>query len=133
MRGTVQTCREVDLPWGLIIALKSKIRSYNVQSDDTWSMQAFNGPRAEVSFARAAAYPGGRNVLTGKRREGLVSAVSTPIEESNGSCFSIFRDFCTLGIQSGNKEKRLFEASSGRETIYRRRDRHTASTRRGLE
>jgi bacteriorhodopsin len=48
---TKEYCREVDLPWGLIIALKSKIRSYNVQSDDTWSMQAFNGPRAEISFA----------------------------------------------------------------------------------
>merc|ERR1719247_3806009 len=48
---TKEYCREVDLPWGLIIALKSKIRSFQVQSDDAWSMQALNGPRAEISFS----------------------------------------------------------------------------------
>jgi bacteriorhodopsin len=48
---TKEYCREVDLPWGLIIALKSKIRSFQVQSDDAWSMQALNGPRPEISFS----------------------------------------------------------------------------------
>merc|ERR1719482_423800 len=43
-------CREINLPWGLIIALKAKIRSYYVQSDDAWTMQA-GAKVAEVGFS----------------------------------------------------------------------------------
>jgi hypothetical protein len=43
-------CREINLPWGLIIALKAKIRSYYVQSDDAWSMHA-GAKVAEVGFS----------------------------------------------------------------------------------
>jgi hypothetical protein len=31
-------CVEIGLPWGLILALKSKIRSYNIQLGDAWSI-----------------------------------------------------------------------------------------------
>merc|ERR1719506_3289832 len=36
---TKDNCVEIDIPWGLILALKSKIRSYNIQLGDAWSMQ----------------------------------------------------------------------------------------------
>jgi bacteriorhodopsin len=36
---TKDYCRETDLPWGLVLALKGKIRSYNIQLGDAWSMQ----------------------------------------------------------------------------------------------
>ena len=39
---------------------------------------------------------------------------------------------CTLGIQTGNREKVLFEASSGRKTLHRRWDRQAAATQRNL-
>merc|ERR1719240_2326766 len=40
---TKDYCSEIGLPWGLILALKSKIRSYRVQLDDPWSMQTSSG------------------------------------------------------------------------------------------
>jgi bacteriorhodopsin len=36
---TKEYCREIQLPWGLVLALKSKIRSHTIQLDDPWSMQ----------------------------------------------------------------------------------------------
>jgi hypothetical protein len=36
---TKDYCVEIDVPWGLILALKAKIRSYNIQLGDAWSMQ----------------------------------------------------------------------------------------------
>jgi bacteriorhodopsin len=39
---TKEYCAEINLPWGLILALKSKIRSYNIQLGDAWSMQFHN-------------------------------------------------------------------------------------------
>jgi bacteriorhodopsin len=50
---THQYCLEVDLPWGLVLALKSKIRSYHVELDDPWSMQAA-GRKEEVEVSVAA-------------------------------------------------------------------------------
>merc|ERR1719482_1591889 len=49
---TKEYCQEIGMPWGLILALKSKIRSYNVQTDDPWSMQAMNSVKEiEHSFS----------------------------------------------------------------------------------
>merc|ERR1719261_1653647 len=48
---TKDYCQEIGMPWGLVLALKSKIRSYNVQTDDPWSMQASNLKAAELSFS----------------------------------------------------------------------------------
>ena len=39
----------------------------------------------------------------------------------------------TFGILSGNREKRVFKASPGRETMHRRKNRQTASTKWGLD
>ena len=44
-----------------------------------------------------------------------------------------FAQIFPFEIQSGNHEKRFFEASSGRKTIHRRRDRQVAATQRALE
>jgi bacteriorhodopsin len=35
---TKDYCNEIQMPWGLVLALKSKIRSYNIQLGDAWSM-----------------------------------------------------------------------------------------------
>jgi bacteriorhodopsin len=52
---TKDYCTEIDLPWGLILALKSKIRSYNIQLGDTWSMQGDNKEKmADVTLSLAA-------------------------------------------------------------------------------
>jgi hypothetical protein len=50
---TKDYCREIDLPWGLILALKSKIRSNHVQLDDPWSMQdkVIKNKDPELSFS----------------------------------------------------------------------------------
>jgi bacteriorhodopsin len=54
---TKEYCTEIGLPWGLMLALKSKIRSYRVQLDDPWSMQTSMGAKnksgepVEVSFS----------------------------------------------------------------------------------
>merc|ERR1719238_815137 len=50
---TKEYAREIELPWGLILALKSKIRSYNVQLDDPWSMQE-KGAKGEVEVSFSA-------------------------------------------------------------------------------
>jgi hypothetical protein len=39
---TKDYCTGIEMPWGLIVALKSKIRSYNIQLGDAWSMQGQN-------------------------------------------------------------------------------------------
>ena len=44
-----------------------------------------------------------------------------------------FTQIFPFEIQSGNHEKGFFEASSGRKTIHRRRDRQVAATQRALE
>merc|ERR1719240_511303 len=51
---TKDYCSEIGLPWGLILALKSKIRSYRVQLDDPWSMQTPSGKNGEVEISFAA-------------------------------------------------------------------------------
>jgi hypothetical protein len=48
---TKDYCREIELPWGLVLALKSKIRSHHVQMDDPWSMQQGRTKSAELSFS----------------------------------------------------------------------------------
>jgi bacteriorhodopsin len=49
---TKEYCQEIELPWGLILALKSKIRSYQVQLDDPWSMQAGAGSKSKTAAAQ---------------------------------------------------------------------------------
>jgi bacteriorhodopsin len=52
---TKDYCVEIDIPWGLILALKSKIRSYNIQLGDAWSMQGDNSEKmANVTLSLAA-------------------------------------------------------------------------------
>jgi bacteriorhodopsin len=52
---TKDYCSEIDLPWGLILALKSKIRSYNIQLGEAWSMQGDNKEKlADVTVSLAA-------------------------------------------------------------------------------
>jgi bacteriorhodopsin len=52
---TKEYCAEIDMPWGLILALKSKIRSYNIQLGDAWSMQGdANGKMADVTLSLSA-------------------------------------------------------------------------------
>jgi hypothetical protein len=52
---TKDYCRETDLPWGLVLALKGKIRSYNIQLGDAWSMQGDNSEKmANVTLSLAA-------------------------------------------------------------------------------
>jgi hypothetical protein len=51
-------CSEIGLPWGLVLALKSKIRSQSLQVDDPWLMQT-SGKTARAStsaprFAKSA-------------------------------------------------------------------------------
>jgi bacteriorhodopsin len=52
---TKNYCVEIEMPWGLILALKSKIRSYNIQLGDAWSMQSQNqGAGADVTVSLSA-------------------------------------------------------------------------------
>jgi bacteriorhodopsin len=50
---TKEYCNEIQVPWGLVLALKSKIRSNTIQLDDAWSMNQrdakSNAP--ELSFS----------------------------------------------------------------------------------
>jgi bacteriorhodopsin len=65
---TKDYCREIDLPWGLVIALKSKIRSYYVQSDDGWTMNA--GQKvAEVNFSAPHVARNEQKIKTVARRQ----------------------------------------------------------------
>jgi bacteriorhodopsin len=52
---TKDYCAEIDLPWGLILALKSKIRSYNIQLGEAWSMQGDDKEKlADITISLAA-------------------------------------------------------------------------------
>jgi bacteriorhodopsin len=46
-------CSEIHVPWGLVLALKSKIRSNTIQLDDAWSMNQRNdnSNTTELSFS----------------------------------------------------------------------------------
>ena len=57
-----------------------------------------------------------KNILVGKRL-----TISTRLTH-----------FCTFWLQSGNHEKRFWQASSGRKTQPRRRNQQTAAMQRGL-
>jgi bacteriorhodopsin len=50
---TKDYCVEIGLPYGLITAMKSKIRSYQVQMDDAWSVRSPKGKQdvPDISFA----------------------------------------------------------------------------------
>jgi bacteriorhodopsin len=54
---TKDYCIEIDLPWGLILALKSKIRSYNIQLGDAWSMQGGDGVQKSTDVTLSLAAP----------------------------------------------------------------------------
>ena len=42
------------MPWGLVLALKSKIRSYNIQLGDAWSMHENKDRSENVSVSLSA-------------------------------------------------------------------------------
>jgi hypothetical protein len=65
---TKEYCSEIELPWGLVIALKSKIRSYNVQLDDPWSMQV-NPKQTEVTFSAPHIARNAKKINTVARRQ----------------------------------------------------------------
>jgi hypothetical protein len=49
---TKEYCREINLPWGLVIALKSRIRSHSIQQDDGWTTTTPSKPKSnEVSIS----------------------------------------------------------------------------------
>merc|ERR1719261_672928 len=67
---TKDYCREIDLPWGLVIALKSKIRSYNVQSDDGWTMKCGdNNAGVSVGFSAPHVAKNEQKIKTVARRQ----------------------------------------------------------------
>jgi bacteriorhodopsin len=52
---TKDYCVEIEMPWGLVLALKSKIRSYNIQLGDAWSMQQGDAQKsADVNISLSA-------------------------------------------------------------------------------
>jgi hypothetical protein len=69
---TKEYCREINLPWGLIIALKSKIRSTSIQLDDPWSMQQ-NAAKAkdtpDLSYSAPHIAKNTKKIETVRRRQ----------------------------------------------------------------
>merc|ERR1719388_674883 len=69
---TKEYCREINLPWGLVLALKSKIRSHSVQAEEGWSMQS--APRAkssELSFSAPHIAKNNKKIESVRRRQTL--------------------------------------------------------------
>merc|ERR1719487_2039135 len=69
---TKEYCREINLPWGLVLALKSKIRSHSVQAEEGWSMQST--PRAkssELSFSAPHIAKNNKKIESVRRRQTL--------------------------------------------------------------
>jgi hypothetical protein len=67
---TKEYCSEIELPWGFVIALKSKIRSYKVQLDDPWSMQLDPAAKqAEVTFSAPHIAKNVKKINTVARRQ----------------------------------------------------------------
>jgi bacteriorhodopsin len=70
---TKEYCREINLPWGLVLALKSKIRSHSIQLDDPWSMQEHQhkptSPNAELSYAAPHIAKSAKKIESVRRRQ----------------------------------------------------------------
>merc|ERR1719453_1443496 len=76
---TKEYCREINLPWGLVLALKSKIRSHTIQLDDPWSMQQSAKPNVpEVSYGAPHIAKNKKKIESVQRRQStLDDAMST--------------------------------------------------------
>jgi bacteriorhodopsin len=67
---TKEYCREINLPWGLVLALKSKIRSHTIQLDDPWSMKDTGKPQdTQVSYAAPHIAKNEKKILSVQRRQ----------------------------------------------------------------
>merc|ERR1719506_2945231 len=67
---TKEYCRDINLPWGLVLALKSKIRSHSIQLDDPWSMQQQQpkSPTTELSYAAPHIAKSAKKIESVRRR-----------------------------------------------------------------
>jgi hypothetical protein len=67
---TKEYCREINLPWGLVLALKSKIRSSSVQADEEWSMHSSAKPKPNgLSFSAPHIAKNNRKIESVRRRQ----------------------------------------------------------------
>jgi bacteriorhodopsin len=66
---TKEYCREINLPWGLVLALKSKIRSHTIQVDDPWSMNGIGKSKEpELSYAAPHIAKNNKKIASVQRR-----------------------------------------------------------------
>jgi bacteriorhodopsin len=70
---TKEYCRDANVPWGMVVALKSKIRANSVQLDDPWSMQDHAAspkpPASELSFSAPHIAKNKKKIESVKRRQ----------------------------------------------------------------
>merc|ERR1719305_1615694 len=89
---TKEYCREINLPWGLVLALKSKIRSHTIQLDDPWSMQNEKSAKpngTEVSYAAPHIAKNNKKIESVRRRQstledGMSATSSLPMSPHIG-------------------------------------------------
>jgi bacteriorhodopsin len=71
---TKEYCREINLPWGLVLALKSKIRSHSVQAEEGWSMQVTpKAKSSELSYAAPHIVKNNKKIESVRRRQTLLA------------------------------------------------------------
>jgi bacteriorhodopsin len=112
---TKEYCREINLPWGLVLALKSKIRSHTIQLDDPWSMQQNAKPNAtELSFAAPHIAKNNRKIASVQRRQtnhsiedGMSVTSSVPLSPAPGASIHFPSDEANVAALLENHQKNV--------------------------